>query len=269
MRSPIVHALLYIPRIGYALYAVLIFIALGLCTALLGLVLPGVERRRAVARTMARSFLSLAGMPVTVIAPEHIPSGQCVIVSNHASYLDGIVYTAALPTRFGFVIKREMATVPLAGPALRRLGAEFVERHDTRRSAADARRVLRNAINGHSLVFFPEGTFTTTPGLLRFHTGAFTTAARAGCPVVPAVIRGTREALSPRGELPRPGRIEIEILPPLDAGTQSSTDLATELRDRARAAILRRLGEPDLTDSGDTAPPPDTARERSAQESRP
>src|SRR4029077_17949110 len=112
---------------------------------------------------------------------------------------DGIVLTAALPPRFGFVIKREMATVPLAGAVLRRLGSEFVERFNRQRGAADARRVLRNASNGHSLVFFPEGTFTRTPGLLKFHTGAFATAMRAGCPVVPAVVRGTRRAFPAEG----------------------------------------------------------------------
>src|SRR2546430_11380299 len=48
----------------------------------------------------------------------------------------------------------------LAGVVLRRLGSEFVERFNRQRGAADARRVLRNASNGHSLVFFPEGTFT-------------------------------------------------------------------------------------------------------------
>jgi 1-acyl-sn-glycerol-3-phosphate acyltransferase len=262
-------ALRHLPRFAYGLYAVLLFVALGLLTAFLGLVLPGLERRRGVARTMSRALLFLAGMPVRVIAAERLPPGQCVIVSNHASYLDGIVYTAALPTRFGFVIKREMATVPLAGFMLRRLGSLFVERYDTRRSAADARRVLRKAIDGQSLVFFPEGTFTPTPGLLRFHTGAFATAVRARCPVVPAVIRGTREALSPRGELPRPGRIEVEILPPLQAVCRASVDPAVELRDLARSEILRKLGEPDLTGCGDTAHPPDTAPARSAQESRP
>jgi 1-acyl-sn-glycerol-3-phosphate acyltransferase len=255
-------------RIVYAVYAVTLFLALGLTATLLGLVLPGVERRRAIARALARTFLFLAGMPVKVVAADRIPPGQCVIVSNHASYLDGVVFTAALPTRFGFVIKREMASVPLAGFMLRRLGSQFVERYDARRGAADARRVLREAISGHSLVFFPEGTFTRTPGLLRFHTGAFATAVRARCPVVPAVVRGTREALSPRGELPRPGRIEIEILPPLQL-SRSSTDPAVELRDRARDLILGRLGEPDLTCSCDTDHPPGTERERSAQGMRP
>src|SRR6185437_32780 len=173
--------------------------------------------RRLAARAAARAFLRLAGLTLAVRFPERLPPGQCVVVCNHASYLDGIVLTAALPPRFAFVIKREMARVPFAGAVLRRLGSEFVERFDRQRGASDARRVLRNATQGHSLVFFPEGTFTRTPGLLKFHTGAFVTASRAGCPVIPAVVRGTRAALSPTGALPRPGRISVDILPPVHA----------------------------------------------------
>jgi 1-acyl-sn-glycerol-3-phosphate acyltransferase len=204
-------------------------------------------------------------MPLTVRSPEHLPEGQCVVVSNHASYLDGVVFTAALPPRFGFVIKREMAGVPLAGLLLRRLGSEFVERFNRQRGASDARRVLRNAVSGNSLVFFPEGTFTRTPGLLKFHTGAFLTAARARCPVIPAIVRGTRVALSPNGGLPRPGRIVVELLPAVTVSPESPDATATTLRDGARGAILRQLGEPDLdpTYCADTGRPPDTARAKS------
>ncbi len=156
-----------------------------------------VRRARAAARTFLRPGSRM--LPTVKFPGSTSRAGQCVVVCNHASYLDGIALTAGLPPRFGFVIKREMATVPLAGVVLRRLGSEFVERFNRQRGAADARRVLRNASNGHSLVFFPEGTFTRTPGLLKFHTGAFATAMRAGCPVVPAVLRGTRRALPPSG----------------------------------------------------------------------
>src|SRR6202000_2703312 len=134
------------------------------------LVVPGVRRRSAVARAMSRIFFTLAGMPLSVKGLESLPTGQCVVVSHHASYLDGVVFTAALPGRFAFVIKREMNGVPLAGLLLRRLGSHFVERFNRNRGAADARRVLRDAISGNSLAFFPEGTFTPTPGLLKFHT---------------------------------------------------------------------------------------------------
>ena len=245
-----------------------VFLGLGLAALAATLVLPGVYRRRAAARAIARAFLWVAGMPLTVRGLERLAPGQCIVVSNHASYLDGLVFTAALPARFSFVIKREMSAVPLAGLFLRRIGSEFVERFDRNRGAADARRVLRNAASGHSLVFFPEGTFTRTPGLLKFHTGAFVTAARAGCPVIPAVVRGTRAALSPSGALPRPGRIAVEILPAIHAEPQAAEAASAALRDQARQAILLELGEPDLTCSGDNARPPHTEPARSARASR-
>jgi 1-acyl-sn-glycerol-3-phosphate acyltransferase len=236
-------------RLGYGSYALAVFLLMALCALFATVLLPGVQRRRAAARAAARAFLRMAGMPLTVRGLERLPDGQCVVVSNHASYIDGIVFTAALPPRFGFVIKREMNEVPLASLLLRRLGSEFVERFDRNRGASDARRVLRNAVSGNSLVFFPEGTFTREPGLLKFHSGAFMTAARAECPVVPATVRGTRVALSPKGGLPRPGRIVVDILAPVTATAGNAEAAAMELRDRAREAILRELGEPDLVEA--------------------
>jgi 1-acyl-sn-glycerol-3-phosphate acyltransferase len=229
----------------YGVYAWTIFIVLALLTLLFALITPGLERRRWVVKTGARTWMRVAGLPLNVKALDTVPSGQCVIVANHASYLDGLVFTAALPPRFGFVIKREMAAVPLAGAMLKLIGSEFVERFNRSKGASDARRVLRNAVNGHSLVFFPEGTFSPEPGLLKFHAGAFTTAARAGCPVVPAVIRGTRKALPATGVLLRPARIEIEFLPAVVA-EDATEDAAIELRNKSREAILDRLKEPDL-----------------------
>ena len=271
--APLRGLVLAAARLLYAAYAWLLFLAVGVGTLLLLALLPGRARRRAAARAAARALLLAAGMPLTVRFAGRLPAGQCVVVCNHASYLDGIVLTAALPARFAFVIKREMARVPLAGWLLGRLGSEFVERFDRRQSAADTRRVLREAAHGHSLVFFPEGTFTRTPGLLKFHTGAFATAQRAGCPLAPAVLRGTRRALPPDSVLPRPGRIELEILPPLlppfEAHGAPVAQAVAELRERARAAMLAALGEPDLTCCDGTDRRPDTAPARSARESRP
>ncbi len=268
-RPPRLSTLLCAPfRLVYALWAALVFLGVGLAALALMRVIPGLERRRAAGHYAARTLLALMGLPLRVKHAERLPAGQCVVVCNHASYLDGPVVSAALPPRFAFVIKREMARVPLAGAALRLLGSEFVERNHRTRSSADARRLLLSAARGQSLVFFPEGTFDTRPGVHKFHTGAFASAARAGCPVVPAVLRGTRHALWPGGALPRPGRIEFEILPPIIPAA-AAPDAVPALRDAARAAILAALGEPDLTCCDDTGRPPDTAPARSAPASRP
>jgi len=234
-------------RFVYGLYACALFLVVAL-TALLGvLLMPTLRTRRGTARIAARSFFLLAGMPLRLRGFENLPPGQCVVVANHASYLDGVVMTAALPPRFGFVIKREMNAVPVAGLLLRRIGSEFVERFNRHKGGTDARRVLRTAASGHSLVFFPEGTFTEEVGLGKFHTGAFAIAARAACPVVPAVILGTRRNMPSTRIFPRPGSIEVRYGAPIVAAApHPGEDPALALRDRSRAAILSELGEPDL-----------------------
>ncbi len=233
-------------RLIYGSYAAALFLAVVLIALVAVLLLPTLKLRRGTARIAARTFFAGAGMPISLRGTEHLPQGQCVVVANHASYLDGVVMTAALPPRFGFVIKREMNDVPVAGILLRRIGSEFVERFNRHKSATDARRVLRTAASGHSLVFFPEGTFTSEVGLGKFHTGAFAIAARAACPVVPAVILGTRRNMPATRILPRPGAIEVRFGAPIVLEDPGDGDPALKLRDASRAAILADLGEPDL-----------------------
>jgi 1-acyl-sn-glycerol-3-phosphate acyltransferase len=213
------------------------------------LLTPRLARRRAQVSTLARLALRLAGMRLEIHGLDQLPQ-PCIVVANHSSYLDGVVLAASLPPCFSFVIKREMSAVPVAGTLLRRIGAEFVERGDRIRGARDARRLLRNAAIGHSLVFSPEGTFSSDVGLLRFHIGAFAAAIRAHLPLVPVAIRGTRHCLPPGSPWPRPGTIRIEALAALPSqpaalGTDAG-DRAARLRDAARAALLAALGEADL-----------------------
>jgi 1-acyl-sn-glycerol-3-phosphate acyltransferase len=235
----------------YGLYAWLQFLLVGLL-ALLGLLAIGpLERRRGLIRRAARLTLALAGMRLRAQGLSSLPV-SCVIVANHCSYLDGVVLAALLPERFGFVIKREMSAVPLAGLLLRRIGVEFVERRAAYQGLRDTRRLLRQAQRGASLVFFPEGTFSHEVGLLQFHMGAFAAAARANLPVVPVTIQGTRRRLPPGRAWPSPGGIQVRVLPqiaacsaqPAGAGEQSAR--AWRLRERAREALLAALGEPDL-----------------------
>jgi 1-acyl-sn-glycerol-3-phosphate acyltransferase len=232
-------------RFLYGLYAAVLFLVFALGSTLIMIALPGLSRRRWLARKAARAFLRLAGMPLTVEGLERLPPGHCILVANHCSYLDGVVFTAALPPRFGFVIKREMASVPLAGFLLNRIGSQFMARDKTGQTTKDARRVMRSAQGGESMVFFPEGTFGEEPGLLKFHFGAFAAAQRAGCPVVPAIIHGSRVALSPRGGLPHPAPLRIEILEPMMPGENAGSEAVATLCRQARNAILGRLQEPD------------------------
>jgi 1-acyl-sn-glycerol-3-phosphate acyltransferase len=219
----------------YTTYCVIAFVVLGLAVLVINLFLPNLRHRRQVAGMVARTFIRLAGIPFSVEGREKLPSVPCVVVANHASYIDAIVAVAALPPDFAFVIKKEMVTVPLAGLLLRRVGSEFVDRFDRHKGASDVRRVLRLAVSGQSLVFFPEGTFDHLRQIGRFLNGAFAAASRASMPVVAVAIHGTRNVFPPGGIGMHRLPIRFEVLEVL---------AADEARLRSREMIAAAVGEP-------------------------
>lgn len=128
----------------------------------------------------------------------------------------------------------------------------------------DARRAVAAARTGRHFVFFPEGSFTWEPGLRPFRMGAFAVAAEVGLPNLRVAIRGTRSILRSDHWLPRRGRIDVHLGPPLaPAGTglkrrsdcttkrgpNSSATAATRSRRRLIVAGQRaqRLFDPRLT----------------------
>jgi 1-acyl-sn-glycerol-3-phosphate acyltransferase len=234
-----------IVRIAYGLYAWIAFLACVICAVLSALFVPGLERRRRWVAFCARMPFVLAGIPVDVRGLDRLPDGECVVVANHASYLDGVLLHAFLPPRFSYVIKSEVHGIPVMGFLLERIGSRFVDRFDTSASARDARGLLKAARNGESLAFFPEGTFIAEPGLGRFRLGAFAAATRAGIPVVPVVISGSRQVLPSGTVLPRRGPLRIDVLDALDRDLPAYAD-NRELAELSRQRILSMLDEPDL-----------------------
>lgn len=231
-------------RLTFPVRAWLVVLLFVIPSSVVVICLPGRHRRRRMARRMSRLLFSLMGAPVAVEGLDQLPDQPCIVVANHASYLDGPLLTALLPPRFGFVIKREIVQAPLVGRLLSRLGSEFVDRFDKQAAHSDAHRLIQLARKGASLGIFPEGTFKTQPGLRQFHLGAFMAATRTGIPVVPVAIRGTRTILPANTLRPRAGKIFVEVLPPLLPQGNRGED-ARSLRDLARARVLERCGEPD------------------------
>jgi len=238
LRSPAKRLLHFV----YGCYAWVALLAIVLPLSVALAVTPGLDRRRRAARAAARLFLHVIGSPVRIEGGSVEPHYPCVVVANHASYLDGIILTAALPPGFTYLIKRQMNRVPIAAFILRRLGSAFVDRdsrHDRHRTA----RALHSlATRGSALGFFPEGTFDKKPGLKAFHLGAFSAAARAKLPVVPVVIHGARSKLPSGSVLPRPGPLRVRICEAVRPADASARGLMAE----ARRAMLVHLDEPDL-----------------------
>lgn len=222
--------------------------ALGLTGMLLWPLVVAVPHRgwgHAVTGRLARLFFRVAGLAIEVHAEAAVPAKGVILVSNHSSYLDGAVLSAAIPGRLCFVAKAELAGQRFAGPLLRRLGTVFVRRLDVSGGIEDTAATLKAAKAGERLVSFPEGTLTRMPGLLEFHLGAFLVAAQTGLPVMPVAVRGTRSVLRGGQWFPRRGAVSVHIGAPLRPDGDDF-EAAVRLRDAVRAVILAQCGEPDL-----------------------
>ena len=212
---------------------------------LVALLVPGAKRRARYLAGTARAVFVLSGAKVAVEGLENLPEGHCVVVANHASYLDGVLLKGYLPARFSFVIKGEMRDIPIVHFLLRRAGSRFVERFEAAGSTRDARQLVKAAKGGESIAFFAEGTFREYPGVARFRPGAFVAATKGKMPVVPVVIWGTREMHPGEPKLPKPVPLRVKILPPImpdDPVFENNRELA----EASRQQIIAVLGEPDL-----------------------
>jgi len=238
----------YVTFVFRALYGVYAWLVFALCVSsafIATILVPFAALRHRLAADASRLIFILGGVPAEIVGLENIPDGHAIVVANHASYVDGFLLKGYLPARFSFVVKGEMRNIPIVHFLLRRSGSNFVERHEASGSSRDARRIVKAAQEGQSLVFFAEGTFKLEPGVSRFRPGAFVAAVRGGLPIVPVALSNTREMM-PAGRLwPWPIRPRIEVLPPIFPG-DPLFDNHRELAESARQDILAVLDEPDL-----------------------
>jgi lyso-ornithine lipid O-acyltransferase len=154
------------------------------------------ERR---AQWVQKSCLAILGSMDIDYSIEGRPPTHGLVVSNHLSYLDILILSAAMPCFF--VAKAEIDRWPFFGKAARSGGTLFIDRS----SLASAQKV--SAMIGERLnlsipvLFFPEGTSTDGTSMLRFHSRLFEPAIVAGAQITAAAVRYVIADDTPEREL--------------------------------------------------------------------
>ena len=109
-----------------------------------------------------------------------------LIVSNHLSHLDILLYAAVMPCIF--VSKSEVLSWPMFGILARCGGTIFVER-SRRHGVGDPAVSIASALTaGIPVVLFPEGTSSDGITVLPFHSSFLQPAITTAAPVIPAAI---------------------------------------------------------------------------------
>lgn len=158
-----------------------------------------------VSRVWARGVTQSAGVTDFIVkGVERIYDGQpYVMMANHQSHLDPPSLIRASDRPFGFLVKAELERWPLFGWGVRRTGHVFIDRKDKGQSHASIDRAAAEVAGGRCILVFPEGTRSLTDDLLPFKKGGFVLALKAGVPIVPIGIAGTREILPSQSALVR------------------------------------------------------------------
>ncbi len=224
---------------AYVITAPLIILAtivFGLASRIISLFETSGRRQIAVARAWARCLLRVSGVKVKVEGLEKIAAERSyVFVSNHLSYMDTPVLLANIP-EFRFLAKTGLFKIPLLGTHLATAGHIPVPRGDARaavKTMTTAAQAIRE--RGISLLIFPEGGRSHTGELACFQEGAAYIAIRAGVPLVPIALQGTREVLPFGSGQVRSGSVTMRIGDPIPTDQVQLRDrgrITAELRDR-------------------------------------
>jgi 1-acyl-sn-glycerol-3-phosphate acyltransferase len=140
---------------------------------------------------------------------ENVPrQGPLIVCPNHSATLDPPMVPAFLPRSDSWSMAKSEY---FRNPILRWLFGSYhafpVVRHTADRAAL--RRSFDLLKAGHVLIIYPEGTRTETEGLAEPEPGAGFIAQKAGCPILPVALTGTRECFPKGAHWPR--RVPVTI----------------------------------------------------------
>jgi 1-acyl-sn-glycerol-3-phosphate acyltransferase len=188
-----------------------------------------------VARGWSRMLLWIARVKVEVEGAEQIaPGGSYVFVANHRSFFDIPCILPNISVQFRFLADKHIFSVPFIGYHLTRAGHLPVTSSSARESLktmSAAARIVQES--GISILIFPEAE-RTSGEMLPFKDGAAYVAIKAGVPIVPIALLGTRKILPRGGGVFRGGVVRMRIgkpVPTLDASLNARTELSAALRE--------------------------------------
>lgn len=149
-----------------------------------------------VKKMWAPVLLWAGGAKLEVQGLENVPKDRSVIlVSNHQSTLDIPAIFVALPIDFRFVSKTVLKYVPVLGWYMILAKFVFIDRGNRKSAIESLEKAGAQIRGGISVMLFPEGTRSATGEILPFKKGPFALALKAGVPVVPITIEGTRHIM--------------------------------------------------------------------------
>ena len=164
----------------------------------------------------ARTLVRCAGVRVTVDLSALTPGETYVFMANHQSHMDiPILFSVLSGFNFRFLAKESLFTIPVFGPAMRRVGHVAIDRQNRRKAMEAIKEATDLVDRGVGLLVFPEGTRGMDPCCLGpFKTGGMIVALKCRARVAPLIVTGSAGILPKHGKWVRAGHVTVRALPP-------------------------------------------------------
>lgn len=172
------------------------------------------------------------------------PAPRMLVIGNHESFLDAVLYYALLPVDLTWLVHSSIARLWYFKLALR--AVDHLVLDTTSPLAVKAAIGLIEA--GKPVIIFPEGRITVTGTLMKIYEGPALMAARTGAEVVPIHIKGAvyaRFFTRMKGDFPQRlfPRISLTIFPPVTIPMPDAPNAKERRRlaGEAMRGILQRM----------------------------
>ncbi|MBT5094606.1 MAG: 1-acyl-sn-glycerol-3-phosphate acyltransferase [Halobacteriovoraceae bacterium] len=190
---------------------------------------------RVPANLLGLGILKIFGLKFEAEGREHLDGPPRLAISNHQSNLDIVPGGLMIPSRMVSIGKKSLLKLPFFGLYYWLSGNILIDRSNKRKAFASMDLAVQAIKNKNTSIWImPEGTRSKGKGLLPFKKGAFHTAIKAGCPVVPVCISSFHKNLDLNSW--NSGTIKVKVLPPILTEGMTMEDV-TELSNNAHALM--------------------------------
>lgn len=178
------------------------------------------------ARTMLGALRWLAGIDWELRGDARALSSPGVLAVKHQSAWDTIVFLAAAADP-AYVLKKELLLIPVYGWLIRKADMIVVDRSKGGSAIRSmAKGGARALAQGRQIVIFPQGTRVAPGAAAPYHPGVAALYQQTGVAVTPVALNSGLH-WGRRSFVKRPGRIVIEILPPIAPGLDRKAFMET------------------------------------------
>lgn len=165
----------------------------------------------------ANKSLKLVDINLNIIGKDKLPKEPVLFVINHSSMLDSFILVASVDRPIGVVIADEPVwrNMPIVNKWSKLIKCVYINRENNREGIKSINEAAQNILTGQSMAIFPEGdlTWVKDPNALvsDFRNGALKIAYKAKCPIVPLVIKNSKETYEGYQPVGKINSVDVEV----------------------------------------------------------